>query len=161
MLVVLVVTPCSGPFWNVQFQPGSQRRIWWRHKMEIFSVLLVLCAGNHRSPVNSPHKGQWRGALMFSLIYAWINGWVNNHETGDLRCHHTHYDVTVMSYLWASRKPTPLQPCLYRTSLTYMLSSIVLIHGLILIAAWINNYIYNLMLHFYCYDCWWPGNRWT
>ena len=31
----------------------------------------------HRSPVNSPHKGQWRGALMFCLICAWINGWVN------------------------------------------------------------------------------------
>ena len=27
--------------------------------------------GIHRSPVNSPHKGQWRGALMFSLICAW------------------------------------------------------------------------------------------
>ena len=26
--------------------------------------------GIHRSPVNSPHKGQWRGALMFSLICA-------------------------------------------------------------------------------------------
>ena len=25
----------------------------------------------HRSPVNSPHKGQWRGALMFSLICDW------------------------------------------------------------------------------------------
>ena len=24
----------------------------------------------HRSPVNSPHKGQWRGAFMFSLICA-------------------------------------------------------------------------------------------
>ena len=24
--------------------------------------------GIHRSPVNSPHKGQWRGALIFSLI---------------------------------------------------------------------------------------------
>ena len=31
----------------------------------------------HRSPVNSPDKGQWRGALMFSLICAWRNGWVN------------------------------------------------------------------------------------
>ena len=28
------------------------------------------------SPVNSPHKGQWRGALMFSLVCVWINGWV-------------------------------------------------------------------------------------
>ena len=41
--------------------------------------------GNHRSPVNSPHKGQWRGALMLSLICAWINAWVNNREAGDLR----------------------------------------------------------------------------
>ena len=46
--------------------------------------------------MNSLHKGQWLGALMLSLICAWINGWVNNHEAGDLRCHHTHYDVTVM-----------------------------------------------------------------
>ena len=37
----------------------------------------------HRSPVNSPHKGQWRGALMFSLICVWMNGWVNNREAGD------------------------------------------------------------------------------
>ena len=34
--------------------------------------------GIHRSPVNSPYKGQWRGALMFSLIWAWTNGCVNN-----------------------------------------------------------------------------------
>ena len=56
----------------------------------------------HRSQLNSLHKGQWRGALMFSLICAWINGWVNNHEAGDLRRHRTHYDVIVMSHtcLW-------------------------------------------------------------
>ena len=34
--------------------------------------------GIHRSPVNSPHKGQWRGALVFTLICARINGWINN-----------------------------------------------------------------------------------
>ena len=62
----------------------------WRHQMEIFSALLVLSAGN--SPVNSPHKGQWRGALVFPLICTWINGWVNNREAGDLR----HHRVTVM-----------------------------------------------------------------
>ena len=50
----------------------------------------------HRSPVNFPHKGQWRGALMFSLIYAWINDWANNREAGDLRRQHGHYDVIVM-----------------------------------------------------------------
>ena len=50
----------------------------------------------HRSPVNSPHKVQRRGALMFSLICARINGWVNNREAGDLRRHRAHYDVTIM-----------------------------------------------------------------
>ena len=52
--------------------------------------------GNHRSPVDSPHKGQWCGALMFSLICAWTNGWANNRDAGDLRCHRAHYDVPVM-----------------------------------------------------------------
>ena len=52
--------------------------------------------GIHRSPVNSPHKGQWRGAFMFSLICAWINRWVNNREAGDLRRYRAHYDVIVM-----------------------------------------------------------------
>ena len=52
----------------------------------------------HRSPVNFPHKGQWRGALMFSLNYAWINDWVNNREAGDLRRQHGHYDVIVMKH---------------------------------------------------------------
>ena len=43
---------------------------WWRHQMAIFSALLAILRGIHRSPVNSPHKGQWRGALIFSLICA-------------------------------------------------------------------------------------------
>ena len=53
--------------------------------------------GIHRSP----HKGQWRGALMFSLICAWINRWVNNRKAGDLRRYHAHYDVIVM-IIWVS-----------------------------------------------------------
>ena len=50
----------------------------------------------HRSLVNSPHKGKWRGALMFSLFCVWISGWVNNREAGDLRRYRAHYDVNVM-----------------------------------------------------------------
>ena len=64
--------------------------------METISALLALCAGNSPVPVNSPHKGQWRGALMFTLICARINGWVNNREAGDLRRYRAHYDVIVM-----------------------------------------------------------------
>ena len=63
----------------------------------IFRVIVPLCRGIYRSPVDSSHKGQWRGALMFSLIYAWINCWVNNREAGNLRRHRAHYDVTVMA----------------------------------------------------------------
>ena len=64
--------------------------------MEPFSALLALRAGNSPVPVNSPHKGQWRGAVMFSLICAWINDWINNRDAGDLRRHRGHYDVNVM-----------------------------------------------------------------
>ena len=67
--------------------------------MKTFFALLAICAGNSPvTPVNSPHKGQWQGALMLSLICAWINGWVNNREAGDLRRHRAHYDVTVLVY---------------------------------------------------------------
>ena len=38
---------------------------WWRHPMETFSALLAFCAGNHRSPVISPHKGQWHRVWCF------------------------------------------------------------------------------------------------
>ena len=76
---------------------------WWCHQMETFFKLLALCAGN--SPVTGefPHKSQWLRALMFSLIWAWTNGQVNNRDVGDLRCHCTHYDVTVMQ--WWSPHP--------------------------------------------------------
>ena len=64
----------------------------WKH----FPRYWPFVRGIHRSPVNFPHKGQWRGALMFSLIGVWINGWVNSREVGDLRRYRAHYDVIVM-----------------------------------------------------------------
>ena len=66
----------------------------WKH----FPRYWPFVRGIHRSPVHSPHKGQWRGALRFALICAWINDWVNNPEAGDLRRHQAHYDVTVMFF---------------------------------------------------------------
>ena len=62
----------------------------WRHQIEPFSASLSICGGIHRSPVSSPHKGQWHGAPMFSLVCVWINGWVNNREAGDLRRYRGH-----------------------------------------------------------------------
>ena len=69
----------------------------WKH----FPRYWPFVQGINLSPANSPHKGQWRGALIFSLICSWINGWVNNHEAGDMRRHCAHYDITVMMWGWA------------------------------------------------------------
>ena len=44
----------------------------------IFCVTGHLCGEVPGSPLNSPHKGEWREALTFTLICVWINGWVNN-----------------------------------------------------------------------------------
>ena len=86
-----------GRMWNhfASMSVSIWRTTWRHHQIQTFPRYWPFVRGIHRSPVNSPHKGQWRGALMFSLIYVWINGWVNNRESCDLRRHRTYYDVTV------------------------------------------------------------------
>ena len=77
-------------------------RILWHDdviKWKSFPRYWPFVPGIHQSPVNSPHKCQWRRALMFSLICVWINGWVKNRKAGDLRRYRTHYDVIVMGNL--------------------------------------------------------------
>ena len=69
----------------------------WKYFPRYWPIVL----GFHRSPVNSPHKGHWRGALMFSLICTRINVWVQNGETGDLRRYRAHYDVIVVRRMHA------------------------------------------------------------
>ena len=73
----------------------------WKH----FPRYWPFVWGIHRSPETSPHKGHWRGALIFSLICVWINGWVNNREAGDLRRYRSHYDVSVMLGVYSSLQP--------------------------------------------------------
>ena len=68
----------------------------WKH----FPRYWPFVRGIHRSPVNSPHKGQWRGALIVSLFCDCINSWVNNRVAGDLRRHRAHYDAIVMTTHW-------------------------------------------------------------
>ena len=99
--------PTDATWWH---RPGQLHDdvIKWKH----FPRYWPSVRGIHRSPVNSPHKGQWRGALIFSLISVWINGWVNNREAGDLRRYHAHYDVGVMvaqaMAWWTKPLPQPL-----------------------------------------------------
>ena len=94
------------PLWRESFPRQSRRRVLgscnrlyahgdvikWKH----FPRCWLFVQGNHRSPVNFPHKCQWRGALMFSVIIGRTNGCVNNRDAGDLRRHRAYYDVTVM-----------------------------------------------------------------
>ena len=78
----------------------------WKH----FPRYWPFVRGIHRSPVNSPHKGQWHGAWMFSLICVGINGWVNNREAGDLRHYRAHYDVSVMRTMLLSHTDDLVTP---------------------------------------------------
>ena len=65
----------------------------WKHFLRYWPFV----KGIHGSPVDYPHKGQWRWALMFSLICVWTNGWANNRDASYLRRQFTYYDITVMT----------------------------------------------------------------
>ena len=104
-----IKAPCHWPLcgeftddrWPAPYGTDTKAWPWWRHQMETFSALLTFCAGN--SPVTGefPHKGQWRGALMFSLICAWSKSWANNGDASDLRRHRAHCD-TIAIWWWGS-----------------------------------------------------------
>ena len=71
--------------------------------MEIFPRHWLFVKGIQRWPVDSPHKGQWRGALMLSLSCTRINDWANNRHAGDLIRHRAYYCVIVMIHKIISR----------------------------------------------------------
>ena len=75
----------------------------WKH----FPRYWTFVRGIHRSPVNSPHKGQWCGALMFSYICAWWLskqswGWRFEKPSHPLWCHCNDYfkDAHCFYSLW-------------------------------------------------------------
>ena len=89
--VYLARTNCIIESEDISLRPGTYRTFWLGctprlikyndvMKSKLFPRYWPFVQGIHRSPVNSPHKGQWRGALIFSLIWVWINEWVNNRE---------------------------------------------------------------------------------
>ena len=85
----------------------------WKH----FPRYWPFVQGIRWSPLNFPHKGQWRGALMFSLFCARLNGWANNREAGDMRRYRAHDDVIVMGtgYVWLISPWTKWPPFWQRT----------------------------------------------
>ena len=66
---------------------------WWLHQKSHYWPFV---RGIQWPLVDSPHKGQWCRALMFSLFFTWTNELTNNRDASDLRYHCTHYDVAVM-----------------------------------------------------------------
>ena len=98
----MMPSPCkTRKVWHKTAVTHNHIEISWHHddviKWKHFPHYWPFVRGIHRSPVNSPHKGQWRGALMFSLICVWINDWINNREAGDLRRYRAQYDVIVIT----------------------------------------------------------------
>ena len=101
-LVITLPTDALAPLgWSNKRPSTSQCHddvIKWTH----FTCYWPFVQGIHWSPVNSQHKGQWHGTLMFSLICTRIKDCVNKCEAGGLRRHRTHYGiiVMVMGELW-------------------------------------------------------------
>ena len=83
--------------WNGANWRTMTPNIWWRHQMETFSALLVICAGN--SPVTGEFPTQRQVTRSFDVSFdLCLNiGWVNSRETGGCRRHQVHYDAIVMS----------------------------------------------------------------
>ena len=72
--------------------PRHDGVIKWKH----FPRYWPFVRGMHWWPVDSPHKGQWRWAWMFSLSCVRTSDWANHRNAGDLRRNRAHYDVTVI-----------------------------------------------------------------
>ena len=75
--------------WFLMFHDDVMK---WKHLPRYWTFV----RGIHRSPVNSPHKGHWRGTLICSSICDCPNRWANNGEAGELRRHDAHCDVISM-----------------------------------------------------------------
>ena len=86
--------PCQQQKQKQQYSTDSPSMVTLSNK-NIFRVM-AFCQGNHRSLVASPHRGQWRGTLVFFFICAWTNVGANNGDAIDFRRHCAHYDVTVL-----------------------------------------------------------------
>ena len=97
---------CGVVYWSLLARNVSVS--WCSYVVGEFHFIMTSSNGNiffvashlrwDRSPVDSPHNGQWSVGLMFYLICGCTNGWVNNldGDAGDLRLHRAHHNVTVM-----------------------------------------------------------------
>ena len=76
--------PLCREFTGHRWIPRTKVSIWWRHHGE----------GNHRSPVDSSHKGTVTLPLMFYLMLAWSNWWPKSPVICDFSRIDAHITVT-------------------------------------------------------------------
>ena len=81
--------------------------------METISALLAFCVcvcvgggggGGGDSPVTGESPSQRPVTRNFDFC---LNGWIKNRESGDLRRHRAHYDVTLM--IWMNKRGLHIQ----------------------------------------------------
>ena len=65
--------------------------------METFSALLALCERNPPVTIEFPSQRPVMQSFdVFFDLRLRTNGWANNWDVSDLRCHQSHYDITVI-----------------------------------------------------------------
>ena len=69
---------------------------WWRHQMETFSAFLAPCEWN--PPMTGGFPSHRPVTHSYDVLFGVTSGWANNQDAGDLRCHRSHYDATVVWY---------------------------------------------------------------
>ena len=80
--------------WAYSFLPTR-----WRHQMKIFFGLLAICVRSSQVSGEFPSQRPVSGDFDVFFELHLNNDWVNNHEAGDLRHHHAHYDIILMNIL--------------------------------------------------------------
>ena len=90
---------CNGRFHNTQSGERFMTHddvIKWKH----FPPYWPFVRGIHRLPVNSPHKGQWHGALMFVFFHLCLNNRLSKQSWGWWFETPSHNDFIVMHMFW-------------------------------------------------------------
>ena len=97
-------------------------------------------------------NGQWRGALMFSLICTWINGWVNSLEGGDMRRHCPACRTSLIATRFWVVVICPIIKCLTVLEFSFILFDLCLF---ITIFNFILNYVHIVTFWIFTYHKIW------
>ena len=148
----------------------------WVHWVQAFTQCNMMTSSNGNIfRITSPLCGKFTGHRLIPLTKAsdaelwcflWsapkINGCANNQEAGDLRCHHAHYDVTIMKITEIRLKNdfyvSPGILLLIRIISIIKYGMKLLIHSqtsmVVKVWKWISNFIPNFTGHVITYPCW-------